>query len=99
MLIGLDLRKLVQIVFTAFFQVKWIFGHMAKNIESSNSRLYKDIRIIRTYLPTKFYVNRPNNKGVRAILICTLFCPSSVCPSSPTQPHFSSLIIEGYEAG
>ena len=60
-------KEVIANCFYRIFQVKWIFGPMAKNIESSNSRLYTDICIIRIYLPTKFDVNRPNNKGVRAI--------------------------------
>ena len=56
-----------QIGLTPFIEVKCIFGHMAKNIASSNSRLYKEILSIIIHLSPKFHVNWPNNKGIRAI--------------------------------
>ena len=54
-----------------------------------------NIRTIKIYSPTKFHVNRPLNKGVRAYFICSSSTSSSSSSPTPTQPHFSGQVIEG----
>ena len=44
---------------------------MAKNNESRKLKIYMDTHTIPMYLPTKFHVNWPQNKGVRARVCCS----------------------------